>query len=93
LGKYEVIARLGKGGMAQVHLAVSRGPGGFNKLVVLKRLESHDDGFRQMFLDEAQLAARCIIRTSSTLRGVGDRRLLLHRHGVPGGAAARQADP
>jgi len=57
LGKYEVIARLGKGGMAQVHLAVSRGPGGFNKLVVLKRLESHDDGFRQMFLDEARLAA------------------------------------
>ncbi len=57
LGKYEVIARLGKGGMAQVHLAVSRGLGGFNKLVVLKRLESSDESFRQMFLDEARLAA------------------------------------
>ena len=57
LGKYEVIARLGKGGMAHVHLAVSRGVGGFNKLVVLKRLESDDDSFRSMFLDEARLAA------------------------------------
>ncbi len=57
LGKYEVIARLGKGGMAHVHLAVSRGLGGFNKLVVLKRLESSDESFRQMFLDEARLAA------------------------------------
>jgi phosphate transport system substrate-binding protein len=57
LGKYEVIARLGKGGMAQVHLAVARGPGGFNKLVVLKSLESQDEAFRRMFLDEARLAA------------------------------------
>lgn len=57
LGKYEVIARLGKGGMAQVHLAVARGPGGFNKLVVLKSLESQDESFRRMFLDEARLAA------------------------------------
>ncbi len=56
-GKYEVIARLGKGGMAHVHLAVSRGVGGFNKLVVLKRLESSDATFRSMFLDEARLAA------------------------------------
>lgn len=57
VGKYEVIARLGKGGMAQVHLAVARGLGGFNKLVVLKRLDSSDESFRQMFLDEARLAA------------------------------------
>ena len=57
LGKYEVIARLGKGGMALVLLAVSRGPGGFNKLVVLKSLETQDEAFRRMFLDEARLAA------------------------------------
>ncbi len=43
--------------MAQVHLAVARGLGGFNKLVVLKRLESSDETFRAMFLDEARLAA------------------------------------
>jgi phosphate transport system substrate-binding protein len=57
LGKYDVIARLGKGGMAQIHLGLARGMGGFHKLVVLKRLESSDESFRHMFLDEARLAA------------------------------------
>ncbi len=56
-GKYEVVARLGRGGMAQVFLAVVRGLGGFNKLVVIKRLESDDPSFRRMFLDEARVAA------------------------------------
>ena len=56
-GKYEVVARLGRGGMAQVFLAVVRGLGGFNKLVVIKRLDSDDASFRRMFLDEARVAA------------------------------------
>ncbi len=56
-GKYEVVARLGRGGMAQVFLAVVRGMGGFNKLVVIKRLDSDDASFRRMFLDEARVAA------------------------------------
>ena len=56
-GKYEVVARLGRGGMAQVFLAVVRGLGGFNKLVVIKRLESDDPSYRRMFLDEARVAA------------------------------------
>ncbi|HEY3817990.1 MAG TPA: protein kinase [Polyangiaceae bacterium] len=60
-GRYEVFATLGRGGMAEVFLAVSRGPKGFNKLVVLKKLRAHlvdEPSFRQMFLDEARLAAR-----------------------------------
>jgi len=47
--------------MADVYLAVARGPLGFNKLVVLKRLRGHVDDEAQtlqMFLDEARLAAR-----------------------------------
>jgi serine/threonine protein kinase len=59
LGKYVPIARLGSGGMAEVFLAVARGPVGFNKLVVLKRLRNPDDAAQvEMFLDEARLAAR-----------------------------------
>src|SRR5580692_837976 len=60
-GKYELIASLGRGGMADVFLAVARGPAGFNKLVVIKRLRAsiaEDPAFRLMFLDEARLAAR-----------------------------------
>lgn len=60
-GKYHVFATLGRGGMADVYLAVARGPVGFNKLVVLKRLRAQlaeEAAFREMFLDEARLAAR-----------------------------------
>jgi serine/threonine-protein kinase len=60
-GKYQVLARLGEGGMALVYLAVVRGPVGFNKLVVLKRLRARPEDDAQtlsMFLDEARLAAR-----------------------------------
>jgi serine/threonine-protein kinase len=47
--------------MANVYLAVARGPSGFNKLVVLKCLRSDlasDEDLLAMFLDEARLAAR-----------------------------------
>src|SRR5947207_13521830 len=60
-GKYHLFASLGRGGMADVFLAVARGPMGFNKLAVIKRLRSNladDPAFRTMFLDEARLAAR-----------------------------------
>jgi eukaryotic-like serine/threonine-protein kinase len=59
LGKYALLASLGRGGMADVFLAVARGPVGFNKLVVVKRLRGGEDAGRlQMFLDEARLSAR-----------------------------------
>ncbi|WP_394828364.1 protein kinase domain-containing protein [Pendulispora albinea] len=60
-GKYHLFATLGRGGMADVFLSIARGPMGFNKLAVIKRLRSNladDPAFRNMFLDEARLAAR-----------------------------------
>jgi serine/threonine-protein kinase len=59
--KYRILAELGEGGMANVYLAVARGPSGFSKLLVLKAIR--DDLASQpdllaMFLDEARLAAR-----------------------------------
>jgi serine/threonine-protein kinase len=59
MGKYTPLARLGNGGMADVFLAVARGPMGFNKLTVVKRLRNSEENTHvQMFLDEARLAAR-----------------------------------
>lgn len=60
-GKYKLIAKLGQGGMAEVFLASHRGPIGFEKLVVIKRLKSgiaEEPDVNAMFLDEARLAAR-----------------------------------
>ena len=60
-GKYELLERLGQGGMAEVFLAVAPGLAGFSKKLVLKRvlpsLEA-DPNQIEMFLDEARLAAR-----------------------------------
>ena len=55
----QLIAQLGRGGMADVFLAVRRGVGGFRKMVVIKRLRhlaEHD--IATMFRDEGRLAAR-----------------------------------
>jgi serine/threonine protein kinase len=60
-GKYRVIARLGRGGMGHVYLAVSVGPAGVQKLVVLKHLREDlalSVGSRSMFMDEARISTR-----------------------------------
>ena len=46
-GKFQLVARLGKGGMGDVYLALARGMEGFKKLVVIKRLHETliDDAF------------------------------------------------
>ncbi len=60
-GKYALLAELGRGGMATAYLAAMQGPGGFNKLMVVKRLRpalATEPEFLRMFLQEARLAAR-----------------------------------
>ncbi|MBL8955041.1 MAG: protein kinase [Myxococcaceae bacterium] len=60
-GKYVVIRRIATGGMAEVSLARLEGPGGFDKLVVVKQVLpqfAEDPAFIEMFLDEGRLAAR-----------------------------------
>jgi serine/threonine protein kinase len=59
-GRYELLRRIAVGGMGAVYLARQKGPVGFQKLLVLKRLLPHlseDDEFIQMFLDEGRIAA------------------------------------
>jgi serine/threonine protein kinase len=59
--KYRPIARIGRGGMAEVLLAVLAGPAQVRKLLVLKRplsILSRDADFNTRFLAEARIASR-----------------------------------
>ncbi len=61
LGKYQLLRKLATGGMAEVFLAKTAGPMGFEKQLVIKRILPHlaeDPQFVQMFLGEAKLAAQ-----------------------------------
>jgi serine/threonine-protein kinase len=61
IGRYTLLGRIARGGMAELHLARADGPAGFEKLVALKLVLPHladDPQFIAMFLDEARLAAR-----------------------------------
>jgi hypothetical protein len=58
---YKPLFDIGEGGMGVATLALARGPEGFAKLVVLKRLHAHlltDPDSVQMLLDEARVSAR-----------------------------------
>jgi serine/threonine protein kinase len=60
-GKYQVLARLGQGGMGHVYLAMNAGPAGVQKLVVIKQLREDfatSVAARAMFLDEARISMR-----------------------------------
>jgi len=60
LGRYDILARIAKGGMAEIFLARQKGIKGFSKLVVVKRILPHmaeDPVLLDMFMQEARLAA------------------------------------
>lgn len=59
-GKYYLIDRIAMGGMAEIFRAKTFGVGGFENLVVIKRILSHlsvNDQFVRMFMDEAKVSA------------------------------------
>jgi serine/threonine protein kinase len=61
IGPYEIVARLGIGGMAETYVATRRGPGAFAQRVCLKRLRPELEGdpeFVRQFLAEAAIVAR-----------------------------------
>jgi tRNA A-37 threonylcarbamoyl transferase component Bud32 len=61
IGRWEILKRLGSGGMADVYLARSRGEAGFEKQVAVKVMHPHlarNERAVEHFLDEARLSSR-----------------------------------
>ena len=57
LGPYELLARLGTGGMAVVYLGRRTGESGFSRLFAIKVLHPHlaeDEQYLKMLLEEAR---------------------------------------
>jgi len=61
IGKYVIQRKLAEGGMAEIFLASSFGPEGFEKQVIIKRVRpslADDAAFVDMFVSEARLVSR-----------------------------------
>jgi serine/threonine protein kinase len=61
LGPYEVLAKIGGGGMATVFLGRAKGPGGQERIAAVKAIKSElskQEQFVTMFLDEAKILSR-----------------------------------
>lgn len=59
LGRYTLLEKIAQGGMAQVFKAKTVDPGGFERLVVIKRILPHiseDPEYVAMLIDEAKIA-------------------------------------
>ena len=60
IGRYQLIGRLAKGGMAEAYLALAGEMSGLRSLVVVKRILPHlssNEQFVRMFFDEARIGA------------------------------------
>ncbi len=61
IGGYEILDRIASGGMAEIFLARTKGYGGFEKRLVVKRLHdeyAEDPAFVRMLVDEARITAQ-----------------------------------
>ena len=74
-GKYILLQRLARGGMGEIYLAKQRDPGGFERLLVIKKiLVQHLDKpqYIDMFFREARLVARLNHRNIVQIKEMGE---------------------
>ena len=95
-GKYMLLRRIAKGGMAEIYLALHRSMAGFEKLLVIKRilpLYNCEQEFIGMLQHEARIAATLSHPNIAQIFDVGQiDGNVLHRHGVRAGRGSAR-DP
>jgi serine/threonine protein kinase len=58
IGRYEIVAKVGVGGMAEIYRALARGPGRYQRELVIKRILPHladEPDFVRAFIDEGKI--------------------------------------
>ena len=85
-GPYRLVRQIAVGGMAEIHLAKTKGIAGFEKYVALKMIHpnfAEDEQFIQMLVDEAKIAVQLNARQHrADVRPRPRRRDVLHHDGV-----------
>jgi serine/threonine-protein kinase len=74
IGPYELVRRLGRGGMAEVHLAIAHGASGFERRVAIKLIapeRAGDPELERALIREATLAATLHHRNLVAVLGLG----------------------
>jgi len=74
IGPYELVRRLGRGGMAEVHLAVAHGASGFQRKVAIKLLAPElagDHELERALIHEATVGGRLHHRNLVAVLGLG----------------------
>lgn len=75
LGRYEILAGLSTGGMAELYLAATQGPGGYRKFVAVKKIlpdVATNERFVHMFQDEARITASLSHHAIAQVLELGD---------------------
>jgi serine/threonine protein kinase len=74
IGPYELVRRIGRGGMAEVHLAIAHGASGFQRKVAIKLLAPElagDHELERALIHEATLGGRLHHRNLVAVLGLG----------------------
>ncbi|MFT3696475.1 MAG: serine/threonine-protein kinase [Kofleriaceae bacterium] len=74
IGPYELVRKLGRGGMAEVHLAIAHGASGFQRKVAIKTLAPElvgDHDLERALINEATLGGKLHHRNLVSVLGLG----------------------